>query len=71
MSKCETCEHARTKFDVVCFSMICSCARGHEWGSDEDCADYEQSKMLESMVLPERTLRNIFNEINNGVEVEE
>ena len=70
MSKCETCEHARAKFDVVCFSMICSCARGHEWGSDEDCADYE-SKMLEGMVLPERTLRNIFNEINNGAEVEE
>lgn len=70
MSKCETCEHARAKFDVVGFSRICSCARGHEWESDEDCADYEQS-MRESMVLSERTLRNIFNEINNGVEVEE
>ena len=71
MSKCETCEHARAKFDVAGFSTICSCARGHEWESDEDCADYEESKMIESMVLPERTLRNIFNEINNGVEVEE
>ena len=70
MSRCETCEHARAKFDAVSFSMICSCARGHEWGSDEDCADYEQS-MRESMVLPERTLRNIFNEINNGAEVGE
>lgn len=70
MSKCETCEHARATFDVVSFSMIYSCARGHEGESDEDCADYEQSKMLESMVLPERTLRNIFNEINNGAEVE-